>query len=305
MIITLTGATFTKYIGTLDSYTIFATVGSGCEPNGYTEVVDKESAYTKTFTLADGYDVGSTGVSVTMGGVSQDVTVVDGQTITITIPSVTGTVYIKIPTVNTSTGEEDSGTVVDPDSGGSETPSNKYTVTVSATPSTASIKIREGSLSTGTVLGEGVGSVSIQVDPGTQVGIGVSASGYYTQSQQLSVTDDTTLTFTLTEMNRPEGENIVTQGTLYEGYALSSGNYSRTENTDYYVYDQIPVEGGATYTVSNGLRAWWLTSSKTKINTINFKTTNYVATAPSNAAYVSITFPISVDPSEAFVIKTS
>ena len=122
MIITLTGATFTKYIGTLDSYTVFTTVGTGCSPASSTTTVDKDSAYSETFTLSDNYAVGSAGITITMGTTTYteadtSVISVSGQTITISIPSITATTYINSPTVNTSTGDEDSGTVVNPDTG--------------------------------------------------------------------------------------------------------------------------------------------------------------------------------------------
>lgn len=110
MIIYLTGANFsTNKIGTLTTWSIFTSLGSGATYSGDT-FVDKNAALNATVTIADGYEIGSAGVTVTMGGVVQSgAATVDGNTITIAIASVTGNVVIKVPTVNTSTGEEDSG----------------------------------------------------------------------------------------------------------------------------------------------------------------------------------------------------
>ena len=110
MIIYLKGASFAdSNIGTLSTWTIQRVLGDGATYSGVS-YVDKDAALNATVTIADGYELGSAGVTVTMGGnsVTSGVTV-DGQTITISIGSVTGNVVIKVPTVNTSTGEEDGG----------------------------------------------------------------------------------------------------------------------------------------------------------------------------------------------------
>ena len=112
MIIKLTGTTFTKYIGALDSYTVVTTVGTGCTPASTQTIVKKNAEYNEEFTLADGYEVGSAGITVTMGSTTYtmantNVISVSGNSITITIQEVTNTVYINIPTKNITTGEED------------------------------------------------------------------------------------------------------------------------------------------------------------------------------------------------------
>ena len=110
MIITLKGANFsTNNIGTLSTWTISRVLGTGATYSGDT-YVDKNASLNATVTITDGYELGSAGVTVTMGGsaVTSGVTV-DGNTITIAIGSVTGNVVIKVPTVNTATGEEDDG----------------------------------------------------------------------------------------------------------------------------------------------------------------------------------------------------
>jgi hypothetical protein len=108
MIITLKGADFSaSNIGTLSSWRITRSLGSGATYEGVTSV-DKGAAFSATVTLAEGYEIGTAGVTVTMGGiVLSDVHSITGNVITITIASVTGNVLIKVPTMNTGTGDED------------------------------------------------------------------------------------------------------------------------------------------------------------------------------------------------------
>jgi hypothetical protein len=110
MIITLIKADFSKSnIGTLSTWRIIRSLGSGADYVGATSV-DKGAAFNATVTIADGYELGVSGVSVTMGGqLLSSCVAINGNTITISIESVTGNVTIKVPTVNLSTGEEDIG----------------------------------------------------------------------------------------------------------------------------------------------------------------------------------------------------
>ena len=113
MIITIKGADFSaKNIGTLSTWTIFTSLGSGATYSG-NRAVDKGSGLSATITIADGYELGSAGVSVVMGttDVTSSAATVNGNTITISIATVTGNVTIKVPTLNTSTGEEDGGSI--------------------------------------------------------------------------------------------------------------------------------------------------------------------------------------------------
>ena len=106
MIITLKGADFSaSNIGTLSTWRITRSLGAGATYEGVTSV-DKGAAFSATVTVAEGYEIGSAGVIVTMGGVGQVYTV-NGNVITISITEVTGNVVIKVPTVNISTGEEE------------------------------------------------------------------------------------------------------------------------------------------------------------------------------------------------------
>jgi hypothetical protein len=107
MIITLKGADFSaSNIGTLSSWRISRSLGSGATYEGVTSV-DKGAAFSATVTLAEGYEVGTAGVTITMGGiVLSGAHSISGNVITITIASVTGNVLIKVPTVNTAGGDE-------------------------------------------------------------------------------------------------------------------------------------------------------------------------------------------------------
>lgn len=108
MIIVLKNADFSKSnIGTLSSWRISRSLGAGATYVGPTSV-DKDAAFTATVTLAENYEVGTAGVTVTMGGtVLSGAHSISGNVITITIASVTGNVLIKVPTINTATGEEE------------------------------------------------------------------------------------------------------------------------------------------------------------------------------------------------------
>lgn len=111
MIITLVGADFSENnIGTLSTWIISRVLGDGANYDGPT-FVDKGAALNATVTIAEGYEIGAAGITVTMGGTALDescYSVVDN-VITFTIASVTGSVVIKVPTLNTNTGEEDGG----------------------------------------------------------------------------------------------------------------------------------------------------------------------------------------------------
>ena len=114
MIITLKNADFSaSNIGTLSSWRISRSLGSGATYEGVTSV-DKGAAFSATVTLAEGYEIGTAGVTVTMGGtVLSGAHSISGNVITITIAEVTGNVLIKVPTINTSTGEEEEPEVPD------------------------------------------------------------------------------------------------------------------------------------------------------------------------------------------------
>lgn len=113
MIITLKNADFSKInIGTLSTWRIICSLGTGASYEGVTSV-DRGSSFNATITIAEGYELGTAGVTVTMGGniLSSGVTV-NGNTITIMISEVTGNVVIKVATVSVNA---DDDPVVPPD----------------------------------------------------------------------------------------------------------------------------------------------------------------------------------------------
>ena len=109
MIITLKGADFSaSNIGTLSTWRITRSLGTGATYVGVSSV-DKDSSFTATVTVAEGYEIGTAGVTVTMGGNVINASTINGNIITISIAKVTGNVVIKVPTVNVNSGEEDDG----------------------------------------------------------------------------------------------------------------------------------------------------------------------------------------------------
>lgn len=100
MIITLKGANFSESnIGTLSYWRISRSLGFGATYDGVTRV-DKGGSFSATITLDTGYELGSDGVTVTMGGIAIQAVSVNENVITITIAEVTGNIIIKVPTVN-------------------------------------------------------------------------------------------------------------------------------------------------------------------------------------------------------------
>ena len=123
MIITLKNADFSlSNIGTLSTWRIARSLGAGATYEGVTSV-DKGASFNAIVTIAEGYELGAAGVTVTMGGAVIDAAVVSGNTIVVSIASVTGNVVIKVPTVNLSTGEEEEPAIP-----------NRYTLNVEAIP---------------------------------------------------------------------------------------------------------------------------------------------------------------------------
>lgn len=109
MIITLVGADFSgNKIGTLTTWNISYVEYEGVTYSGDASVT-RGSALTATATIEEGYELGSAGVSVTMGGVEvSGAYSQSGNVITISIGAVTGNVVIKVPTVDES-GNENTG----------------------------------------------------------------------------------------------------------------------------------------------------------------------------------------------------
>ena len=109
MIFTLIGADFSKSnIGTISSWMILRELGAGATYTG-PSFVEKNSSFTATVTLAEKYEISSIGIIVTMNGITLDESCysINDNIITFNIPEVTGSIVIKVPTLNTETGEED------------------------------------------------------------------------------------------------------------------------------------------------------------------------------------------------------
>lgn len=162
MIITLIGADFSKSnIGTLSSWIISRVLGDGATYAG-PSYVDKDAALSATITLDEGYEIGSAGITITMGGTALDescYSVVDN-VITFTIDSVTGSVVIKVPTLNTNTGEEDGGNTGG--EGGGNEDEGETTIAYTSRQSSSGI-----SKTTGEYLSSSTGYVNIyeNIDP--------------------------------------------------------------------------------------------------------------------------------------------
>ena len=201
MIITLKGANFANSnIGTLSTWTISRVLGDGATYEGVT-YVDKNAAFNATVTIADGYEIGAAGVTVTMGGVGQNgVVTVNGNVITIAIASVTGNVVIKVPTK--VVGVEPEAPV-------------QYTLTIDPTPSDATVTI------------DGSSRKSITVNSGTSVSWSVSKSGYTTQSGSWTANADETKNITLLEdgtVVQLTSSNATFSTTDYHLTNMTSGN---------------------------------------------------------------------------------
>lgn len=112
MIITLKGADFSaSNIGTLSSWRITRSLGVGATYDGPTSV-NKGASFSATVTIAEGYELGAAGVTVTMGGIDISAVTINENIITINIPEVTGNVVIKVPTVSIMPDEPDVPTVI-------------------------------------------------------------------------------------------------------------------------------------------------------------------------------------------------
>lgn len=166
MIITLIGADFSKSnIGTLSSWTVLCELGAGATYTGPSSV-EKNATFSATVTLNEGYEISSAGITITMGGTALDksyYSIVDN-VITFTVESVTGSIVIKVPTLNTNTGEED----VIPN----------YIFTITPDPISATVTLS----ATGYSTVSGTGNQSITVADGTEVNWSVSADGYTEQT---------------------------------------------------------------------------------------------------------------------------
>jgi hypothetical protein len=114
MIIVLKNANFSaSNIGTLSTWRITRSLGAGASYDGPTSI-DKGERLDAAIILAEGYELAAAGITITMNGVVVENAVSpDAGNFIITIHEVTGNVLIKVPTVNTATGEEEEPEVPD------------------------------------------------------------------------------------------------------------------------------------------------------------------------------------------------
>lgn len=288
MIITLKGADFSaNNIGTLTTWNIFTSIGSGATYDGV-NTVDRGAAFSATVTLTENYEVGPAGVTVTMGGIDVTSTAVttSGSTITISIASVTGTVYISVPTKNTATGEEEEP----------ETPVN-YTFTINPTPANATVTL--------TASGYTQNGNSITVPNGTTVSWSVSADGYTEQNGTWTANgSNETLPVTLNEESGGDVQDI--SAYIQEGKAIiKAGELS--DNAAFFAVVNYPVKGATYYLIPYARNAYCLTATGGTSGGMLTGSGSPTATlrAAGTAATMSICFKYDdIDPSDVTITET-
>lgn len=100
MIITLTKADFSALnVGTLSTWHVFKSLDRGVTYEGVNSV-NKDETFIATLTVAEGYELVTDGVVITMGGQTLDsnALAINGNIITISIAKVTGNISIRVPT---------------------------------------------------------------------------------------------------------------------------------------------------------------------------------------------------------------
>lgn len=221
MIIVLKNADFSQSnIGTLSTWRISRSLGAGATYEGPTSV-DKDAALSATVTLAEGYEIGAAGVTITMGGsVLSGAHSISGNVITITIASVTGNVLIKVPTVNTAGGDEPD-VPVEPDI--PDEP-DVTTFTIKPTPSNANVilydEVDNSVYSTG--------ETSIIVEPGTIIWYMVEAPNHAPQDGRITINETKTSNIALVECDA--GTNIPL--TWYKSQFYQTSFHETTTPTD-------------------------------------------------------------------------
>lgn len=276
MIFTLIGADFSKSnIGTISSWRILRELGAGATYTG-SSFVEKNATFSATVTLSEGYEIGSAGITITMGGITLDESCysIVGNVITFAIASVTGNVMIKVPTLNTNTGDGD-------------IPS--YIFTISPTPADATVTLTASNY---TQTGN-----SITVLKGTTVSWSVSADGYIEKSGTYIVTSNYTMDVALISIIVPilKDNYIKEDGQIVKATGQSAGGWSVTDyaevvNGKSFKYTGT-VPAGGLETVPYCV--WGYDANKSPVKQIVTSTTNTYLTAPhvftvndSNIKYV-------------------
>lgn len=268
MIITLKKANFSSNnIGTLSTWTIFTSIGSGATYEGV-RAVDKGASFSALVTIADGYEIGTAGVSVMMGttDITSSAVKTTGNEIEITIGAVTGNVTISVPTVNTATGEE---------GGGNDTPTIG-TITLSP-------QMKSGALSNG----------------------GIQPSTSYSYSEPINVQAGEILEITSAGADFDVVSEVSADGTYQSTLLKSQSSVTGTASKTYYIamvetcYVSICVKSAETYTIKK-------TNNGYTANTPTFSTqAGYIdgegQIATSNTYYR--TSPIALKQGEMIVAK--
>lgn len=223
MIIYLKGANFSgegNNIGTLDSWFIQQEFGSGVNYSGPTSV-KKNAALNATITINSGYELNGS-VSVTMGGsqVTYGVTT-SGNTITISITSVTGNVVIKVPTKSTGGG------------GGGDTPSSTIWYINATNDETRTMEASSGGTGpyyyhkNSSYAGKTINAVRFKAPQAGDVEYGKVVSGAYTKIGNITVTNTNTFeTYTIPDLILQSNEYIAFKG--YFNYSAASDSPEAT-----------------------------------------------------------------------------
>ena len=296
MIITIKGADFsTINIGTLSTWTILTTLGSGATYSG-NRLVDKDGNLSATITIADGYELGSAGVSVIMGttDVTSSASTVNGNTITISIASVTGNVTINVPTL--ITGEEEpevpanstfvaagyrlENNVQLPSSGdpyATETKTGYHTFfDIPVNPNT--VYMVTGSIRVWFMTAEKTAISTINVYTSSNVGQQYffktpSTAAYIciTILDTKVAVDEARLVNTTVSRTVNSSVKVSTlEGvTFVDNTKLSSSSYSESSDSNYFTWKDIPVEPSTYYYLKGAARVWFLNENKTQISSVN------------------------------------
>ena len=337
MIITLIGADFSQSnIGTLSSWRITRSLGTGATYEGVTSV-DKDAAFNATVTIAEGYELGTAGVTVTMGGNVISAATVNGNIITINIASVTGNVVIKVPTVNLSTGEEEEpeipDTPVTPDDFAIVVATSGATLhenTGFATGSNYSITSNEGYYA----------FEYIPVEANKQYQLQYGRAAFFFDSNKTKIGDRINITTGCEDyqFTTPDGcaymsvtfkyeeilpaDVMLKNGKVYSwveksttavipmagemktNYGFETTSYSDKAADGYFSIKDIPVKANTQYRLPYARTSWFVKADKTGISSLNItkSTTDFTFITPANTAYISASFNSSEVTSDAVVI---
>ena len=326
MILRILGADFSSAnIGTLSTYIISKSIGSGASfdiPN----FVDKNSSVNWVITLNEGYTFGT--YSVTMGGAEVTPTVVDN-VMTISIAEVTGNVRIVVATVNENGEEDeptipDTPTPDVPTSMGtlyerktfSTNGAQAYNITstfkddenyfcydkVPVTPNTT-YRIQYGRAMY--LLASDYSTISPNWVTESSMRPNLSKDN---EDYTFTTPDNCVYISIAFRYDEVQPDDVVIQrlggvqitvvkeellseisGEFLDGKGLSSNDYILTDNTETFVYKDIPVTAGTMYKIPYGRNTWFLDSNKSKKYKVNLRTDadDYTFIPEDGVAYIT------------------